>query len=178
MIQLVPTYRKPSPYMMTLMSLAYQLCQRTSIFMCSGGLRGEFKDLVTNFSTKAEPFTYTDLHGHLLTHEYLHKSSLSPIVGSHTITSLLPTPSSTSSTFFVQRQPPQSHGQFVGSYDNNSNRGSRSKFHDGWRKHIYNNHSRDDDDILCGNNNFSSSQNGLSMVVNFPSQISGPINDP
>jgi len=41
------------------------------------GLRGEFKDLVTNLITKAEPLSYADLHSHLLTHEFLHKSSTS-----------------------------------------------------------------------------------------------------
>jgi len=39
------------------------------------GLRGEFKDLVTSLITKAEPLSYADLHSHLLTHEFLHKSS-------------------------------------------------------------------------------------------------------
>lgn len=165
------------------MSLAYQLGQRTSIFMCSGVCGENLKTWpVTNFSTKAEPLiSYTDLHSHLLSHEYLHKSSLQPIVGSHTITPLLPTPSSTSSTFFVQCQSPQSYGQFVGSYDNNFNRGSRGKFHGGWRNNTYNNynnHSRENGDILCGNNNSSLSQNGQSMTISFPSQISGPIIHP
>jgi hypothetical protein len=40
------------------------------------GLRGEFKDLVTSLITKAEPLSYADLHGHLLTHEFLYKNSL------------------------------------------------------------------------------------------------------
>jgi hypothetical protein len=39
------------------------------------GLRGEFKDLVTSLKTKAEPLLYVDLYSHLLTHEFLHKSS-------------------------------------------------------------------------------------------------------
>ena len=39
------------------------------------GLQGEFKDLVTSLITKAEPLSYADLHSHLLTHEFLHKSS-------------------------------------------------------------------------------------------------------
>jgi len=38
------------------------------------GFRGEFKDLVTSLITKTEPLSYTDLHSHLLTHEFLHKS--------------------------------------------------------------------------------------------------------
>jgi hypothetical protein len=40
------------------------------------GLCGEFKDLVTSLVTKAEPLSYVDLHSHLLTHEFLHKTSL------------------------------------------------------------------------------------------------------
>jgi hypothetical protein len=57
------------------------------------GLRGEFRDLVTTLSTRAEPISYTDLHSLLLTHEFLHKASLQPVVAAL----LLPTPS----------QPPQ-----------------------------------------------------------------------
>jgi len=64
------------------------------------GLRGEFKDLVTSLSTKVQPLTYTELHSHLLTHEYLNKSSLA---GTTVTVTLLPTSSSTSSAFFVQR---------------------------------------------------------------------------
>jgi len=40
------------------------------------GLRGKFKDLVTSLVTKAEPLSYADLHNHLLTYEFLHKTSL------------------------------------------------------------------------------------------------------
>lgn len=40
------------------------------------GLQGEFKDLVTSLVTKAKPLSYADLHDHLLTHEFLHKTSL------------------------------------------------------------------------------------------------------
>jgi hypothetical protein len=40
------------------------------------GLHGEFKYLVTNLEIKAKPLSYADLHGHLLTHEFLHKTSL------------------------------------------------------------------------------------------------------
>jgi hypothetical protein len=40
------------------------------------GLRGEFKDLVTSLITKTEPLSYSNLHSHLLTHEFLHKNSL------------------------------------------------------------------------------------------------------
>jgi len=40
------------------------------------GLYDEFKDLVTNLATKVELFSYADLHSHLLTYEFLHKTSL------------------------------------------------------------------------------------------------------
>jgi hypothetical protein len=39
------------------------------------GLRGEFKELVTSLFTKAKPLSYANLYNHLLTHEFLHKSS-------------------------------------------------------------------------------------------------------
>ena len=32
------------------------------------GFCGEFKDLVTSLITKVEPFSYVDLHNHVLTH--------------------------------------------------------------------------------------------------------------
>jgi hypothetical protein len=62
------------------------------------GLRSDFKDLVTSLSTKADPISYTDLHSHLLTHQFLHKASLQLFV----ITHLLPTPTQQPSVFFVQ----------------------------------------------------------------------------
>jgi hypothetical protein len=40
------------------------------------GLQGEFKDIVTNIVTMIEPLSYADLHSHLLTYEFLHKTSL------------------------------------------------------------------------------------------------------
>jgi hypothetical protein len=43
-------------------------------------LHNDFKDLVTSLSTKADPISYTDLHSHLLTHEFLHKASFYPII--------------------------------------------------------------------------------------------------
>jgi hypothetical protein len=39
------------------------------------GLWGESKDLGTSLVTKAEPLSYADLYSHLLTHEFLHKTS-------------------------------------------------------------------------------------------------------
>jgi hypothetical protein len=53
------------------------------------GFRDEFKDLVTNLVTKAEPLSYTNLHNHLFTYEFLHNTSLQSMdVNSH----LLPQP--------------------------------------------------------------------------------------
>jgi hypothetical protein len=62
------------------------------------GLRGEFNDLVTSLITKAEPLSYADLHSHLLTHEFLHKSSVSIHAP------LLPTPNTPSFALVAQRQ--------------------------------------------------------------------------
>jgi hypothetical protein len=64
------------------------------------GLRGEFKDLVTSLVTKVEPLSYADLHSHLLTHEFLHKTSLSSMGSAVVNTPLLPTPNTTPATFF------------------------------------------------------------------------------
>ena len=89
------------------------------------GLRGEFRDLVTTLSTRAEPVSYTDLHSLLLTHEFLHKASLQPVVAAP----LLPTPSQPPSAFFSQRQSwsPGNH------YNQNS--GRRGRFRGGWKTH-------------------------------------------
>jgi len=89
------------------------------------GLRGEFKDLVTSLITKAEPLSYADLHSHLLTHEFLHKS----FAAIHA--PLLPTPSISSSALVAQRQTfgnsGRSRGRFNGCWcPNQSNsRGNR-----------------------------------------------------
>jgi hypothetical protein len=40
------------------------------------GLHGEFKDLVTSLMTKTKPLSYANIHSHLLTREFLHKTSL------------------------------------------------------------------------------------------------------
>jgi len=89
------------------------------------GLRGEFRYLVTTLSTRAEPVSYTDLHSLLLTHEFLHKASLQPVVAA----TLLLTPSQPPSAFFSQRQPwsPGNH------YNQNS--GRRGRFRGGWKTH-------------------------------------------
>ena len=52
------------------------------------GLHNDFKDLVTSLSTKVDLISYINLHNNLLTHEFLHKTSLQPVVTSP----LLPPP--------------------------------------------------------------------------------------
>ncbi|KAJ6994602.1 hypothetical protein NC653_017419 [Populus alba x Populus x berolinensis] len=44
------------------------------------GLRGGFRDSVISLSTKTEPFSYSDLHSHLFTHEFLHQYSFSSTI--------------------------------------------------------------------------------------------------
>jgi hypothetical protein len=67
------------------------------------GLQGEYKDLVTSLVTKAEPLPYADLHSHLLTHEFIHKSS-HPSMGSAAINApLLLTLNTPPSAFVSQR---------------------------------------------------------------------------
>ena len=41
------------------------------------GLHGDFRDLVTTLSTKADPLSYSELHSHLSTHEFIHCKSIS-----------------------------------------------------------------------------------------------------
>jgi hypothetical protein len=79
------------------------------------GLRGEFKDLVTSLITKAEPLSYADLHSHLLTHEFVHKSSAAIHAP------LLPTPNISSSALVVQRQTFGISGR------------GKGRFNGGWR---------------------------------------------
>jgi hypothetical protein len=70
------------------------------------GLRREFKDLVTSLVTKTKPLSYVDLHSHLLTHEFLHKTPLSSIGSTIINTPLLPTPNTPPTVFFSHRQSP------------------------------------------------------------------------
>jgi hypothetical protein len=65
------------------------------------GLRSEFKDLVTSLVTKANPLSYIDLHNHLFTHEFMHKSSLLAMIVNPP---LLPTPSLLPSTHLAQHR--------------------------------------------------------------------------
>jgi len=75
------------------------------------GLRGEFKDLVTSLITKAEPLSYADLHSHLLTHEFLHKSSAAIHAP------LLPTPNIPSSALVAQCQTFGNSGRSRGCFN-------------------------------------------------------------
>jgi hypothetical protein len=63
-------------------------------------LRGEFKDLVTSIVTKAEPLSYANLHSHLLTHKFLHKTSLSSMGSAVINTPLLPMPNTPPAVVF------------------------------------------------------------------------------
>jgi len=65
------------------------------------GLRGEFKDLVASLVTKAKPLSDVDLHSHLLTHEFLHKTSFQSMAANP---SLLLTPSLLPSAHLFQYQ--------------------------------------------------------------------------
>jgi len=55
--------------------------------------------------TKAKPFSYANLHSHLLTHEFLHKTSLQSIGVAVINAHLLPTPNQLPSALVSQRQP-------------------------------------------------------------------------
>ena len=104
------------------------------------GLRGEFKDLVTSLITRADPLPYADLLSHLLTHEFIHKTS-HLFMGSAAIQApLLPTPNIPPSALLSYRQPSaqfgRNRGRSYGSWrpQQNSHRGfrntsSRSDFH-------------------------------------------------
>jgi hypothetical protein len=63
------------------------------------GLHNEFRDLVTSLSTKSDPLPYSELHSHLSTHEFLHRSSLHPLPMA---APLLPTPVQSPSAFAAQ----------------------------------------------------------------------------
>jgi hypothetical protein len=85
------------------------------------GLRGEFKDLVTSLVNKAEPLPYANLHSHVLTHEFIHKSS-HQFMGSAAIHApLLPMPNTPPSVFVAQCQT-------FGNFGRN-----RGRFNRGWR---------------------------------------------
>jgi hypothetical protein len=74
------------------------------------GLRGEFKDLVTSLVTRANPLPYADLLSHLLTHEFIHKSSHLSIGSAVIHAPLLPTPNIPPSALLSHRQPSAQFG--------------------------------------------------------------------
>ena len=71
------------------------------------GLRGEFKDLVTSLITRADPLPYADLLSHLLTHEFVHKTSHLSMGPAASHAPLLPTPHS---ALLSHRQPSAQFG--------------------------------------------------------------------
>ena len=68
-------------------------------------LHREFKDLVTSLVTKAEPLPYADLRSHLLTHEFIHKSSHFSMGSAAIHAPLLPTLNIPHSTLISHHQP-------------------------------------------------------------------------
>ena len=97
------------------------------------GLHNEFKDLVTSLVTKAKLLSYVDLHNHLLTYEFLHKSSLPTMAAN---SPLLPTPSLLPSAHLAQHQHrsdfSRNRGHSRGYWHPNNNRYNsqhRSDFH-------------------------------------------------
>ena len=89
--------KKRRPYLMNWSLLVGQFSLEDFNLYVFRGLRGEFKDLITSLITKIEPLSYADLHSHLLTHEFLYKSSAAIHAP------LLPTPSIPSSALVAQR---------------------------------------------------------------------------
>jgi hypothetical protein len=72
------------------------------------GLCGEFKDLVTSLITRADPLPYADLLSHLLTHEFVHKTSHLSMGPAASHAPLLPTPHS---AILSHRQPSAQFGR-------------------------------------------------------------------
>jgi len=97
------------------------------------GLRGEFKDLVTSLVTKAEPLSYTDLHSHLLTHEFLHKTSLQSMVVNPLLLPMFPLlPLANLAQYHNSPNFSCNRGYFHGNWRPNNNRNShqhRSNFY-------------------------------------------------
>ena len=87
------------------------------------GLHGDFRDLVTTLSTKADPLSYSELHSHLSTHEFIHRNSMSSSLMS--AAPLLPTPALQPSAYAVQREFSGSHNHVF-----SRDRGRRG----GWRQ--------------------------------------------
>jgi len=95
--------------------------------MCFMAFREEFKDFVTSLVTKAEPLLYADIHSHLLTHQFLHKISLSSMGSAVINTPLLPKPNTPPAAFISHRQSSGNFGR------------SRRRFHGGWCPNQFNN---------------------------------------
>jgi hypothetical protein len=90
------------------------------------GLHGEFKDLVTSLVTRADPLLYADLLSHLLTHEFIHKSSHLSMGSAVIPAPLLPTPNIPPSTLISQCQSAAQFGQ------------NKGHFNGSWRSHQFN----------------------------------------
>jgi len=103
------------------------------------GLRDEFHDLITSLSTKVDPLSYSELHSHLSTHEFIHRSSVS---SSLTTTPLLPTPAQPPSVYATQRG---FSGPNNGGFMAHRGRGRRS----GWR-HPCSNFPQSNGQSFCG----------------------------
>jgi len=113
------------------------------------GLCGEFGDLVTSLSTKAEPLTYSELHSHLSTYEFLHGSSLQSI---QAIAPFLPTPSHPPSAYVAQRA-------FTGFNDSGSSSHQGKGRRGGWKGNSRNNYNKYPVQPYHGNSGSSSWQN-------------------
>jgi hypothetical protein len=85
------------------------------------GLRGEFKDLVTSLVTSADPLPYADLLSHLLTHEFIHKSSHLSMGSAAIHAPLLPIPNIPPSALLSHRQLATQFGH------------NRGRSHGSWR---------------------------------------------
>jgi len=107
------------------------------------GLHSDFRDLVTGLSTKADLLSYSKLHSHLSTHEFLHRSSLpfNPMAAP-----LLLTPTQPLSAFAAQRA-------FLG-FNGTSSSSQRGRGrHNGWR-------NMRPSSAQYGGNNFRKGNNG------------------
>jgi hypothetical protein len=82
-------------------------------------LHREFKDLVTSLVTKAEPLPYADLRSHLLTHEFIHKSSHFSMGSVAIHAPLLPTLNIPPSTLISHHQHAAQFGQNRGRFNGN-----------------------------------------------------------
>ena len=126
------------------------------------GFRGEFCDLVTSLSTKAEPLAYFELHSHLSTPDFLHRSSLQSIL---TTATLLPTPSQPSSAYAAQ----YTFAGFNGS-GSSPHRGRRRK--GGCRGHSRSNYNQCNGQSYRGNSGGSSWHSNFSYGSNWQQQKS------